>query len=118
MAGTAAAARAAVDVALSTAARVVRGERLAYGLCRPPGHHAARGMLGGYCFFNNAAIAAEWLRRERARGSPILDVDYHHGNGTQQIFWERGDVLYVSLHGDPDRAYPYYCGLRVRDGRR
>ena len=119
VAGTAAAARAAVDVALSTAARVVGGERLAYGLCRPPGHHAARGMLGGYCFFNNAAIVAEWLRREGGFARvAILDVDYHHGNGTQQIFWERGDVLYVSLHADPDRAYPYYSGFASETRRR
>ena len=117
VAGTAAAARAAVDVALSAAARVVGGERLAYGLCRPPGHHAARGMLGGYCFFNNAAIVAEWLRREAGFARvAILDVDYHHGNGTQQIFWERGDVLYVSLHADPDRAYPYYSGFASERG--
>jgi len=117
VAGTAAAARAAVDVALSTAARVVANERLAYGLCRPPGHHAARGMLGGYCFFNNAAIVAEWLGREAGFARvAILDVDYHHGNGTQQVFWERGDVLYVSLHADPDRAYPYYSGFASETG--
>lgn len=117
VAGTALAARAAVDVALSSAVRVVRGEQLAYGLCRPPGHHAARGMLGGYCFFNNAAIVAEWLRREAGHARvAILDVDYHHGNGTQQIFWERGDVLYVSLHADPDRAYPYYSGFASERG--
>lgn len=111
VAGTAAAARAAVDVALSATASVIAGVRLAYGLCRPPGHHAARSMLGGYCFYNNAAITAEWLRREGGFARvAILDVDYHHGNGTQQLFWERGDVLYVSLHADPARAYPYYSG--------
>jgi acetoin utilization deacetylase AcuC-like enzyme len=117
VAGTAAAAHVAVDVALTTAARVVGGERLAYGLCRPPGHHAAGGMLGGYCFFNNAAIVAEWLRREAGFARvAILDVDYHHGNGTQQIFWERGDMLYVSLHADPARAYPYYSGFASETG--
>ncbi|HEY7464858.1 MAG TPA: histone deacetylase family protein [Candidatus Limnocylindria bacterium] len=117
VAGTAAAARAAVDVALTAARLVVDGASLAYGLCRPPGHHAARGMLGGYCFFNNAAITAEWLRREAGYGRvAILDVDYHHGNGTQQIFWERGDVLYVSLHADPARAYPYYSGSAAERG--
>jgi acetoin utilization deacetylase AcuC-like enzyme len=117
VAGTAAAAHAAVDVALSAAATVVGGEHLAYGLCRPPGHHAARGMLGGYCFFNNAAIVAEWLRRKAVfTRVAILDVDYHHGNGTQQIFWDRGDVLYVSLHADPDRAYPYYSGFASERG--
>ncbi len=117
VAGTAAAARAAVDVALSAAALVVQGAPLAYGLCRPPGHHAARAMLGGYCFFNNAAIAAEWLRREGSFARvAILDVDYHHGNGTQQLFWERGDVLYVSLHADPAHAYPYYSGFAGERG--
>jgi acetoin utilization deacetylase AcuC-like enzyme len=106
-----------VDVALTAAARVVGGEPLAYGLCRPPGHHAARAMLGGYCFYNNAAIVAEWLRRAAAAARvAILDVDYHHGNGTQQIFWERGDVLYVSLHGDPAGAYPYFSGYADETG--
>lgn len=117
VAGTAAAARTAVDVALTAATRVVEGVRLAYGLCRPPGHHAARAMLGGYCFYNNAAIVAEWLRRDAGRARvAILDVDYHHGNGTQQLFWERGDVLYVSLHGDPAHAYPYYSGFAAERG--
>ncbi|HEX2193776.1 MAG TPA: histone deacetylase family protein [Candidatus Limnocylindria bacterium] len=117
VAGTAAAARAAVDVALSAARAVVEGATLAYGLCRPPGHHAARSMLGGYCFFNNAAIVAEWLRREMGFARvAILDVDYHHGNGTQQLFWERGDVLYVSLHADPARAYPYFSGYASERG--
>lgn len=115
--GTLTAALAAVDVALTAAERVLGGATLAYGLCRPPGHHAARGMLGGYCYFNNAAIVAEWLRREGgARRVAILDVDYHHGNGTQQIFWERGDVLYLSLHADPARAYPYFSGYAGEQG--
>ncbi|HEY7331870.1 MAG TPA: histone deacetylase family protein [Candidatus Limnocylindria bacterium] len=117
VAGTAAAARAAVDVALSAARAVVDGAGLAYGLCRPPGHHAARRMLGGYCFFNNAAVVAEWLRRDGGFARvAILDVDYHHGNGTQQLFWERGDVLYLSLHADPARAYPYYSGFAAERG--
>jgi acetoin utilization deacetylase AcuC-like enzyme len=117
VAGTWDAAVAAVDVALGAAERVVAGAPLAYGLCRPPGHHAARGMLGGYCYFNNAAIVADWLRREGgARRVAILDIDYHHGNGTQQIFWERGDVLYLSLHADPARAYPYFSGYASERG--
>jgi acetoin utilization deacetylase AcuC-like enzyme len=117
VAGTARAARAAVDVALTAAVRVVAGAPLAYGLCRPPGHHAARRMLGGYCYYNNAAIVAEWLRREGGFGRvAILDLDYHHGNGTQQLFWERGDVLYVSLHADPARAYPYFSGYAGERG--
>jgi acetoin utilization deacetylase AcuC-like enzyme len=117
VAGTWGAALAAVDVALTAAERAVAGAPLAYGLCRPPGHHAARGMLGGYCYFNNAAIVVEWLRREGgARRVAILDIDYHHGNGTQQIFWERGDVLYLSLHADPARAYPYFSGYAAETG--
>jgi acetoin utilization deacetylase AcuC-like enzyme len=114
--GTYPAARAAVDVALSAAAFVTNGDRFAYGLCRPPGHHAARGMFGGYCYFNNAAIVAERLVRETGGRVAILDVDYHHGNGTQQLFYDRGDVLYVSLHGDPDRAYPYFSGFAEETG--
>ena len=86
------------------------GETAAYGLCRPPGHHAARSMYGGYCYFNNAAIAAEAIARRTGEPVSILDVDYHHGNGTEQIFWRRGDVLYVSLHAHPDREYPYFLG--------
>ncbi|HEU4464852.1 MAG TPA: histone deacetylase family protein [Gemmatimonadota bacterium] len=114
--GTYRAARAAVDVALTAADLVTGGERSAYGLCRPPGHHAARGMMGGYCYFNNAAIVAEHLARSTGGRVAILDVDYHHGNGTQQIFYARGDVLYVSLHGDPARAYPYSSGFADETG--
>jgi acetoin utilization deacetylase AcuC-like enzyme len=110
VAGTYAAARAAVDVALTAVDLVLDGEAAAYGLCRPPGHHAARSMYGGYCFFNNAAIAAEAIARRTGEAVAILDVDYHHGNGTEQIFWRRGDVLYVSLHAHPDRQYPYFLG--------
>ena len=116
LAGTYAAARAAVDVALTTADLVLGGERSAYGLCRPPGHHAARSMIGGYCFFNNAAIAAEAVVRATGQRVAILDVDFHHGNGTQQIFWRRGDVLYVSLHGDPERQFPYFLGRANETG--
>ncbi len=115
VAGTYAAARAAVDVALSAAQLVLDGARVAYALCRPPGHHASRSMFGGYCFFNNAAIVAEQLLAQGAGRVAICDLDYHHGNGTQQLFWERGDVLYVSLHGDPQGAYPYFSGA---DGER
>jgi len=114
--GTYPAARAAVDVALTASELVLGGERVAYGLCRPPGHHAARAMFGGYCFFNNAAIVAEDLARRTGERVAVLDVDYHHGNGTQQIFYAREDVLYVSLHGDPDRAYPYFSGFADETG--
>ena len=110
MAGTYAASRAAVDVALTASDHVLAGERYAYGLCRPPGHHAAHAMYGGYCYFNNAAIVAHDIVRRTGAKACVLDVDYHHGNGTQQIFYQRDDVLFVSLHADPDRAYPYFSG--------
>ena len=107
----------AVDVALTAADLVLAGAPAAYGLCRPPGHHAARSMYGGYCFFNNAAIAAEAIVRATGERVAILDVDYHHGNGSQQIFWRRGDVRYVSIHADPDRDYPYFLGRADETGR-
>ena len=103
-------------MALTTVDLVLAGETAAYGLCRPPGHHAARSMYGGYCFFNNAAIAAEAITRTTGERVAILDVDYHHGNGTQQIFWRRGDVRYVSIHADPDRQYPYFLGRADETG--
>ncbi len=108
--GTWEAARSAVDVALEASSIVAGGARAAFGLCRPPGHHAARDMFGGYCFLNNAAIAAQSFRDRGAARVAILDVDFHHGNGTQDIFWERGDVMYLSLHGDPMEAFPYFLG--------
>ncbi len=116
VAGTYVAARGAVDVALTTVDLVLGGERLAYGLCRPPGHHAARSMYGGYCFFNNAAVAAEAMVRATGERVAILDVDFHHGNGTQQIFWRRGDVRYVSIHAHPDRQYPFFLGRADETG--
>ncbi len=114
--GTYSAARAAVDVALTTAQLVLDGERRAYGLCRPPGHHAGIGFYGGYCFFNNAAIAAHHLVDATRGKVTVLDVDYHHGNGTQQIFYGRDDVQYVSLHADPVRAYPFVTGHADENG--
>ncbi len=109
--GTYDAARAAVDVALTAVDHVLDGgDRAAYGLCRPPGHHAARSMYGGFCYLNNAAIAAQAIAERSGEHVSILDVDFHHGNGTEQIFWRRGDVLYVSLHAHPDREYPYFLG--------
>jgi acetoin utilization deacetylase AcuC-like enzyme len=110
LAGTYDAARAAVDVALTAADLVLDGAAAAYGLCRPPGHHAARSVFGGFCYFNNAAIAAEYLLHKTGGKIAVLDLDYHHGNGTQQIFYEREEVLYISLHADPRRAYPYFSG--------
>jgi len=101
----------AVDSALSalTAASLVRrGERLAYALCRPPGHHAEYARMGGYCYFNNAAVAANYLSR-RGRVA-VLDIDVHHGNGTQHIFYGRSDVLMVNIHADPKSKFPYFSG--------
>jgi acetoin utilization deacetylase AcuC-like enzyme len=114
--GTYAAARASVDVALTAVRRVLDGETAAYGLCRPPGHHAPTSLYGGYCFFNNAAVAAHHAVVATGGRVTVLDVDYHHGNGTQQIFYRRGDVQYVSLHGDPERAYPYLTGRVEEEG--
>ena len=98
------------DVALTAAALVQGGERAAFALCRPPGHHAGARFAGGYCFVNNAAVAAEWLRLNGAARVSVLDVDYHHGNGTQQIFYARGDVQVVNIHADPIVEYPYFLG--------
>ena len=92
--------------ALAAASRVRAGDRAAYALCRPPGHHAAADLYGGFCYLNNAAIAARSLGKQVA----ILDIDYHHGNGTQLIFYNDPDVLFCSLHADPDDDYPYYWG--------
>ncbi len=114
--GTFDAARSAVDIALSATAAVLGGERGAYGLCRPPGHHAPTALYGGYCFFNNAAVAAHHVSSTTGSKVTVLDVDYHHGNGTQQIFYRRDDVQYVSLHGDPARAYPYLSGFAAETG--
>jgi acetoin utilization deacetylase AcuC-like enzyme len=114
--GTYAAARAAVDVALTAADTVLGGERVAYGLCRPPGHHAPRAAYGGYCYFNNAAVVANAIASSTGTKVTVLDVDYHHGNGTQQIFYTRDDVQYVSIHGDPNRAYPYMIGFADETG--
>jgi acetoin utilization deacetylase AcuC-like enzyme/GNAT superfamily N-acetyltransferase len=103
------AARQAVDVALTAAEDVLRGRRVAYALCRPPGHHAERRTFGGFCYFNNAAVAAQFLSRYGRVA--ILDIDYHHGNGTQDIFYSRSDVLTISLHGHPNHSYPYFSGF-------
>jgi acetoin utilization deacetylase AcuC-like enzyme len=115
-AGTWEAARAAADVAVTAAGHLQRGAHGAFALCRPPGHHAARDLYGGYCFLNNAAIAAQSLRDHGAARIAILDVDFHHGNGTQDIFYDRADVLYVSLHGDPAHAFPYFSGYAEETG--
>jgi acetoin utilization deacetylase AcuC-like enzyme/GNAT superfamily N-acetyltransferase len=104
------AARAAVNVALSGAGAIVAGHPLVYSLCRPPGHHAERDTYGGFCYFCNGAIAAQYLV-ERMGKVAVLDIDYHHGNGTQDIFYNRSDVLTISIHGHPSFAYPYFSGF-------
>ena len=99
------------------AQRVVsRGARAAFALCRPPGHHATADQFGGYCFLNNAAVVADMFVTDGAKRVAILDIDFHHGNGTQQIFYGRGDVLFASLHGDPLDMYPYYAGFADETG--
>ena len=109
-AGTWTAITSAVDVALTGADLLLSGERVAFSLCRPPGHHASADVYGGYCFLNNAAIAAQYLLDHGSSKVGVLDVDYHHGNGTQAIFYDRADVPFVSLHGDPRQEYPYFLG--------
>lgn len=97
------------NLAVEAAVRVIGGEAAAYALCRPSGHHAFTDMGGGNCFLNNAAIAAEQLRQRFARVA-LIDVDVHHGNGSQGIFYRRDDVLFVSLHRDPVDYHPYFAG--------
>ena len=116
VAGTWDAALAAARCAMTAAAIVSEGARAAYALCRPPGHHAARSTYGGYCYLNNAALAAQALLDAGCRRVSVIDVDYHHGNGTQEIFWERDDVQFVSLHGDPETEYPWFMGYADERG--
>ena len=92
------------------------GERAVFSLCRPPGHHAASDLYGGYCFLNNAAIAAQGFLDAGAQRVAILDVDFHHGNGTQDIFYRRSDVKFLSLHGDPRSAFPHFLGFADETG--
>lgn len=116
VAGTWQAARTSANVAL-TAADLIRGnERFAFAACRPPGHHATRDYCGGYCYLNNNSLAAQSLLNAGASRIAILDVDYHHGNGTQSIFYERNDVLTISLHADPKLEYPFFLGYEDEPG--
>lgn len=108
--GTWAAIKSSYETALTAAALVKGGQRAAFALCRPPGHHAGAAFMGGYCFINNAAVAAQWFRDQGAARVSILDVDYHHGNGTQEIFYSRADVQVLNLHGDPMTEYPFFLG--------
>ena len=110
MAGSWAAAREGAACALAAAQAVLTGERFAMALTRPPGHHAGPNFMGGYCFVNNAAVAAQALRDGGLQRVAVLDVDYHHGNGTQTCFDERCDVFTASIHGDPRTEYPFFLG--------
>ncbi len=112
--GTYEAALASANCALSASESVIVGQRSAFALCRPPGHHAGTDYAGGYCFINNAAVAAHWLSSKDRIA--LLDVDYHCGNGTQDIFYSRDDVLTISLHADPDFEYPHYVGFSNERG--
>jgi acetoin utilization deacetylase AcuC-like enzyme len=96
--------------ALAATHVVLEGDRAAFALCRPPGHHAGADYCGGYCHLNTAAIAAQAARDAGVARVAILDIDYHHGNGTQDIFYDRGDVFYASVHADPRTDYPFFWG--------
>jgi acetoin utilization deacetylase AcuC-like enzyme len=104
-----------VSAVIEAASRLKSGESAVYALCRPSGHHACQDMAMGMCFLNNVAIAAQFLRQKFSRVA-ILDIDMHHGNGTQQIFYHRDDVLTVSIHGDPSNSYPFYIGFESEHG--
>ncbi len=99
-----------------TAQNIVADDGVAFSLCRPPGHHAASDMYGAYCFLNNAAIAVQAFRNENASRVALLDIDFHHGNGSQDIFYQRDDVLYLSLHGHPHHTFPYFLGYADETG--
>lgn len=109
------AARRAVDCALTAADEVLSGAKAAYALIRPPGHHAEHKTFGGFCYLSNAGIAADYLAQHGKVA--MLDIDYHHGNGQQDIFYSRPDVLTVSIHGDPSFAYPYFTGFKDETGQ-
>lgn len=115
--GTFEGARAAVDMAQTAAELVLGGDPAAYAACRPPGHHAGRDFFGGSCYLNNAAVAAETLRVGGVGRVGIIDLDAHHGNGTQEIFYHRGDVFYGSVHVDPGEGwFPHFVGFADETG--
>jgi acetoin utilization deacetylase AcuC-like enzyme len=108
------AALASANAALSAAQHAAASRENTFAVCRPPGHHAGRDYAAGYCYINNAAVAAHWLSKKGK--SAILDIDYHAGNGTQDIFYQRNDVLTLSIHGDPDFEYPHFIGFADERG--
>jgi acetoin utilization deacetylase AcuC-like enzyme len=116
MANTWGATQASAATAAHGATLLLKGERLVYALCRPPGHHAAADVAAGFCYLNNAAIAAQLLTRA-GKSTAILDIDVHHGNGTEAIFYDRADVLTVSIHAHPRRFYPFFWGYEDETGR-
>ncbi len=115
--GTWAAALSSAASAQAAQRHVSNGARAAFALCRPPGHHATADMFGGYCFINNAALVADGFRASGADRVAVLDIDFHHGNGTQDILYERGDVFFASLHGAPEDAFPYFLGYADETGQ-
>jgi len=116
VAGSWQAIRTSANIALTGAELIKGGERTAFAACRPPGHHATTRYCGGYCYLNNNSLAAQSLLDGGSGTVAILDIDYHHGNGTQSIFYERNDVLTISLHADPKMEYPYFLGYRDEPG--
>lgn len=114
--GTWNAALASCAVAQDGARAILGGQSSAFALCRPPGHHAARDLFGGYCFINNAAVAARMFTSAGNDRVAVLDIDFHHGNGTQDIFYESDDVLFCSLHGQPEDAFPFFSGYADERG--
>lgn len=115
-AGTWHAAQASAAIAQTAQSLISGGDNAAFALCRPPGHHAGIDLYGGYCFLNNAAIAAQGFLNDGAKRVVVLDTDFHHGNGTQDIFYTRDDVMYLSLHGDPVHAFPHFLGYKDETG--
>lgn len=116
VAGTFVAATSSAASAVTAVDRLLETDSATYGLCRPPGHHATADQFGGYCFINNAAVAAQRLRDLGRRRVGVLDVDYHHGNGTESIFLDRGDVVFASIHADPREEFPWFAGFASERG--
>jgi len=116
VAGSWQAIRSSANVALTGAELIKDGDKMAFAACRPPGHHATEDYCGGYCYLNNNSLAAQSLLDAGARRVGILDVDYHHGNGTQSLFYRRNDVLTISLHADPRLEYPFFLGYADEPG--